>query len=80
MPSSPEDDLTKIESNVTKKLEELEAKLHKNERQPIAFGLNALIFTILWPDKRSLDIVEEEIAKIDNVQSAEIIDARRAVG
>lgn len=80
MPSSPEDDLNEIELAVKKKLQELKAEVHSFEKQPIAFGLNALIFTVLWPDKKPANVIEEEISKIFKVQSAEIIDVRRAVG
>ena len=80
MPDSPEADLEKIKENAKQEIEKLGAKLHSHEIQPIAFGLNALILTIVWPENKDLDLIENAIAKIDHVNSVEAIDFRRAIG
>lgn len=80
MPISPETNLDEITKKAHKIIEELEAKLHSSEVEPIAFGLNALILTIAWPENKDLDLIENALAKIENVSSVETIDFRRAVG
>lgn len=80
MPVSPEIDLEKIRKDAEDEIKKLGAKLHSSEIQPIAFGLNALILTIAWPENKELDLIESTLSKISNVQSVETIDFRRAVG
>lgn len=72
MPESPETDLESIEKEIREK-----AEVHKIEEQPIAFGLKAIIATVVWPEDESPDILEDEIMKIEGVNSVEIIDVRR---
>lgn len=80
MPESPESDLKAIESGCRQQFESVGAKVHSVEEQAIAFGLVALIFTISWPEEKEQSIVEDAIKKAGNIQSAEIIDFRRAFG
>lgn len=80
MPESPESDLEGIRSECEKKFASVGAKVHSVEIEPIAFGLKALIFTISWPEEKEQNTVEEAIKSVKNVQSAEIIDFRRAFG
>lgn len=80
MPTSPEIDLKEIEDKTQEILEKNEVKEFKFEIQPIAFGLNALIVTFVWPEEKELEDIEESLRKINNVNSAEIIDMRRAIG
>jgi len=82
MPQSPEIDLHSIEK---------QAKVHiqaftgsdefKVEIKPVAFGLNSLIITFITPEEKgSTEEVEKQIALIPGVSSAEVTDARRAIG
>jgi len=80
MPSSPETDLKEIENKVRKLLEEKGAKNLKFEEEPIAFGLKAIIAFFAWNESLELEPVEEELEKIENVNSIQIIDMRRAFG
>lgn len=80
MPVSPETDLEKIKHAAKVEIEKLGAKLHSSEIEPIAFGLNALILTIAWPESQELESIENNLAKIDEVNSVEVIDFRRAIG
>ena len=82
MPASPETDLEKIKEKAKKIIEGLKigAKLHATEIEPIAFGLSALILTIAWPEDKDLDLIENALAKIEDVNSVETIDFRRAIG
>lgn len=77
MPVSPETDLEKIRIELEKRVEKLEARLNSTEIEPIAFGLRALIATILWPENKEPDLLENAIRSIEDVESAEIIDVTR---
>jgi len=53
----------------------------KTEIVPIAFGLRALKITFVMDESLgSPDVVAEKIAGMKEVNSAEIVDVRRAVG
>jgi len=80
MPDSPSVDLDKIESESKRILETAGSKSIRFEREPIAFGLIAVIVGFSWDDNNSNDEVVEELQNIENVSSAEIIDYRRAIG
>jgi elongation factor 1-beta len=80
MPESVETDLQAIKKEAEKRISNLNAKLHSSEVQEIAFGLKALILTIAWPEEKEQSEVEEALRSIEEVQSAEVIDFRRAIG
>lgn len=53
----------------------------KTEKQPIAFGLSALIFTFLMDEKKGdTEKLEKQIASIKGIIHVDVIDVRRAVG
>ena len=77
MPSSPETDLDKIKEEIRKILGgKYEVKGISFEEELIAFGLKAIILVFIWPEDKELDSVEEELRKIENVNSLEILDIR----
>lgn len=80
MPESPDTDLPGIKAECESKFKDVGANVHSVEEQPIAFGLVALIFTISWPEEKDQSIVEDAIRSVSKIQSAEIIDFRRAFG
>ncbi len=82
MPASPEVDLTKVEEEAKKLIADFAGEGEtKTEIEPVAFGLNSLkIIFVTDEAKGSPDPVAEEIAKLEGVNSAEIVDVRRAVG
>jgi len=80
MPVSPEVDLKKLRENVEAIITKIGGILHNCEEQPIAFGLKALIFIIGWPEQKDPGAIETDLAKIENVNSVEITDVRRAFG
>ncbi|HRZ85895.1 MAG TPA: hypothetical protein P5277_03880 [Candidatus Paceibacterota bacterium] len=80
MPDSPDANLSKIESDVSDLITESGGKNIQIIREPIAFGLNAIIITFAWIEDSDRDKLEEDMAKLDNVASATIIDFRRAFG
>jgi len=80
MPDSPSADLDKIERRTNEILTEAGSKSIKFEKEPIAFGLTAIIAQFSWEDSESNDELMEKIQSMHNVSSAEIIDYRRAIG
>ena len=80
MPDSPETDIMKIEKDVKSILEKNGVKNPNFEVESIAFGLNALIMMFGWPEEKPLEELEEELKKIKEVSSVQVIDIRRAIG
>jgi len=80
MPTSPNANLEKIEKE-TKNIILKEGGQNCNfERQPIAFGLNAIIAFFAWREEKELDELEKKIQKINEISSVQVIDIRRAFG
>lgn len=80
MPKSPEENLEAVKRVIEKKIGKIGGKFHGSEIQGIAFGLKALIVTILLPDEKGTDEIENFISSIQGVGSVQTIDMRRAVG
>ena len=82
MPTSPEVDLGKLEEKALEKIIKFnENKDTKVSVEPVAFGLKALnIIFVMDESKGSPDPVAEEISEMEDVNSAEITDVRRAIG
>jgi elongation factor 1-beta len=82
MPSDPGADLLKIQKACEVEIKKFGAKvIHSVKQEPVAFGLKAVVIIFLIDEKISnMDVLEAAIKKIHEVQSAEIIDVRRALG
>lgn len=80
MPDSPDANLEKIESDTKEVVEKQQGKSLKIEREPVAFGLNAIILLFLRDETLEQDIILDALKNIEHVSSAEIIDFRRAFG
>lgn len=80
MPSSVETNLEEIKSKSKSMLEEKGGKNIRFEEEPIAFGLKAIIIFFIWPEEKELEDLEEEIGKIKNISSSQVIDIRRTIG
>jgi len=80
MPTSPEVDLEKIKEDAKIIVEQKSGKNCKFEEEPIAFGLKAIIVFFAWPEEQELEELEEGLKKIENVNSVQVIDMRRAFG
>ena len=80
MPVSPDTDLNKIQEEIGKILEQNKVKNTQFEERPIAFGLKAIIFLFGWPEEKPLEELEENFKKVENVNSVEVVDIRRAIG
>jgi len=80
MPKSPQVDLTKLENELKTCVDKLGENIHSIEKEPIAFGLVALNMIVRWPETKDQSVLENEIKKIKDVESAEVIDFRREFG
>jgi translation elongation factor aEF-1 beta len=81
MPDSPDADLAKIEQSAKEKIAKFCGEVAKSEHVPIAFGLIAInLYFVMDEKKGSTESLENEISLIDEVQSVEVTDVRRAIG
>jgi translation elongation factor aEF-1 beta len=80
MPESPDSNLKDIEKNAKEIIEKEKGSNLRIEIEPIAFGLNAVIATFTREETLESDNLMEKLEKIQEVNSAEIVDFRRAIG
>lgn len=81
MPETVETDLKAIEISVRKEIGIKGGFVGKTEIEPIAFGLNALKVTFIWPEEKGgTDTLEKTIKGIKGVMSVNVTDVRRAMG
>ena len=77
MPSSPEVDLDVLEDALGEALPD-GAEVRAVERENVAFGLVALLTTVVVPDDAGgTDDVEEAFAALEDVQSVEVLNVGR---
>jgi len=77
-----------IDINLDKLADKIEEKVHslfgnvafKFQKEPVAFGLNALIVNFVIGESESSDDLIEKIKEIEGVNSVNMIDIRRAIG
>jgi translation elongation factor aEF-1 beta len=77
MPQDPSVDLKKIEEEAKKIVENFGGKNKEYSIEDIAFGLKAVIVFFFYSDDKNIDTMEEKLAKIENVASAQLIDMRK---
>ena len=81
MPESPEVNLDELEGTVKEILTGFEANVMGVEKEPVGFGLVSLITKFsVDENKGSTDPIEEKIAALENVASAEVTMVSRALG
>jgi elongation factor 1-beta len=77
MPESPEIDLDGLEQRLEQALPE-GARINGFERQEVAFGLVALLPTVIVPDESGgTEAVEESFANLEVVESVDVEDVGR---
>lgn len=75
MPESVETNLDEIEEKIKSNINP-----QKMERQPIAFGLNAIKIVKLVEEKEGeMDRITEEIKKIDGIREVEVTGVTRSL-
>ena len=77
MPESPDVDLDDIEQKVKSKIEQGGGRNRQYEKQPIAFGLKALIAFFEWGEDQELEPLQEELQTLEGVKSVEVVDMRK---
>jgi len=82
MPDSPETDLGALETKIKAVIADFAGEGEtKTEIEPVAFGLKAIkIIFVMDEAQGSPDPVAEKVESFDDVNSAEIVDVRRALG
>ena len=80
MPESLNVNLENLGKKAKKAIESEQGKNVRFEKEPVAFGLVALIAGFAIDESLSTDIFEEKLRKIKEVSSVDIIDFRRAIG
>ena len=80
MPTSPEVNLEEIKEKAEKVIEDNKGTNPKFEEEPIAFGLKAVIANFAIDEDKPLEPIEEGLEKIENVNSVQVVDMRRAFG
>ncbi|MDD3985777.1 MAG: elongation factor 1-beta [Methanobacterium sp.] len=77
MPESPEIDLAKVKTGIENSIPE-NTELHSIEEEPIAFGLVALNVMVIVDDgEGGTEQIEENLSKLEDVASIEVVDVRR---
>lgn len=82
MPVSPDTDLAKLEENTQTIVQKFANNTDtKFEQKPVAFGLKSLNVTFIMDESLgSPETLEKELDSLEEVNSVETIDVRRAVG
>ena len=80
MPSSPDTNLEEIKQKAKAVIEGKKGMRTTFEEELIAFGLKAIIASFDLNEENPLDIIESSLSEIENVNSVQITDMRRAFG
>ena len=78
MPTSPDVNLEEIKKNAKKVVEKGEGRNINFEEEAIAFGLKAVIVGFALDESKELEPIENKLGEVENVNSAQIMDMRRA--
>jgi elongation factor 1-beta len=77
MPSGPDVDLKDLSNRITSQITDY-GRMYSCEVQPVAFGLKALIVTVIVEDKEGgTEAVETSISGIDEVESVQVVAVTR---
>jgi len=79
MPESPETDFEKLKEKLQSVLSKNEAKLLKDEVEPIAFGLKKLIIIFQWDEAKESEEIVKEVGQIEGIRSCSVTDVRRMI-
>ncbi|MFH1326609.1 MAG: elongation factor 1-beta [archaeon] len=80
MPSSPEANLEEIKIKAKSTIEEKQGKKVRFEEEPIAFGLKAIKAFFDLDEAHELEPIENSLKEIENINSVQVVDMRRAFG
>ena len=77
MPDSPSINLSEIEIQIKKIVEKDKGRNREYVKEPVAFGLSAIIAFFEWPEEKPLEKLEEELERIKGISSIQVIDMRK---
>lgn len=80
MPDSPDVDLEALKEKAKEIIAKYDGNVGKEEIHEVAFGLKAIHLIFVIDEEKGTDDIENELSKIENVSSAQVIDYRRAMG
>lgn len=81
LPKLVETDFDKLIKDCTKLIDAFGGKVHKTEKEPIAFGMQALIIIFIMDEQiGATDKLEAQITDLEAVSSVDVADVRRAFG
>lgn len=80
LPASPEVSLENLKNSAREIVGKYPTENCHFEEEPIAFGLKAVITIFDCPDDLDVEKIENELGKVENVNSVQITDMRRAIG
>ena len=81
MPSDVEVDLSKLEKSASEEITRFGGKIGRVTQEPIAFGLKALMISFFSDESKSnLDPLEDALRNVEDVESVDIVEVRRALG
>lgn len=80
MPETADVDLTELAERAKKAIAKLGGNVAKTEQQPIAFGLKSLNLMLTADESKGTEEFEKAASELEGVQSAQVIDYRRAIG
>ncbi|MBR9705470.1 elongation factor 1-beta [Candidatus Pacearchaeota archaeon] len=80
MPASPDTDLDAVRDAAKEIISKNTESDINVEVEPIAFGLKALYLIFAIDEAKSIDQIEIPIKELADVNSAEVVDFRRALG
>ena len=80
MPEEADMDMDKLTSDCEAALTELGVNVVEKTLEPIAFGLKALMLTVVGIEADGSEPMEKAVAKVEGVSEVDAVDIRRAVG
>lgn len=81
MPEDVDTDLVTIEDQAKKLVEKFDGNYSSSVKEPVAFGLNALVIRFSFDENNNnLEPLEDNLRNVEGVAGAEVTDMRRALG
>lgn len=81
MPADPNVNLEELQKKAEEKIKKFGGDIGKVTIEPVAFGLNVIkILFVMDEAKGSTEPLEQELATLQGISSAQVSDVRRAVG
>jgi translation elongation factor aEF-1 beta len=80
MPVSPDINLEQIKHSAKQIIEHNKGKNPRFNEEPIVFGFKAVLASFELDESYELEPIENALGKIENVNSSQVVDMRRAFG